>query len=288
MDWLDKMNCALDYIEENLSEDIDFAIIAQKACCSSYNFQRMFSFIANIPLAVYIRQRRMTIAAQELQNSDVKVIDLAVKYGYDSPISFARAFQVIHGVTPSSARNEGVTLKSHSKISFQISIKGDISMDYRIEKKKAFNIVGAKFPVPSDMDENFKIVPGIWRKAEEEGMVSEIAKICDVDETKVISLSANIAEEICDFYIAIESDIKDFPEKFCSIEIPSATWAVFISKGEMPMASQNMWRRIFTEWLPDSEYEITDKPEFERYLYNENSKDLCGCEIWIPVVKRQS
>jgi AraC family transcriptional regulator len=130
MDWLTKMNCALDYIEENLTEEIDYGDVAAKACCSSYNFQRMFSFITDCPLAEYIRRRRLTQAALELQNTDGRVIDIAVKYGYESAAAFAKAFAALHGLTPTEARQDGAPLKAYPRISFHISIKGEKEMDY--------------------------------------------------------------------------------------------------------------------------------------------------------------
>jgi len=122
MDLLRRMSQALDYIEENLTYEIDYETVAQKACCSSYNFQRMFSFMSDVTLAEYIRRRRLTQAALELQNSDIAIVDLAVKYGYESSAAFSRAFALLHGVKPSSARKEGVALQAYPKISFQISI----------------------------------------------------------------------------------------------------------------------------------------------------------------------
>ena len=137
MDMLMKMNAALDYIEKNLTAEIDFLTVAQQAGCSSYNFQRMFSFVTDVSLAEYIRRRRLTQAAVELQNSGAKVIDVAMKYGYDSLVSFARAFTNLHGITPSNAKQPGVELKAYPRISFQISIKGEKEMNYRIETKEA-------------------------------------------------------------------------------------------------------------------------------------------------------
>lgn len=128
MEWVDKMNAALDYIEDNLTENIDFEEVARRACCSSYNFQRMFSFITDTSLAEYIRRRRMSAAALDLQKSDAKVIEVAMKYGYESPISFSRAFSKVHGITPKEAKKSGAALKIYPKISFQISIKGEIPM----------------------------------------------------------------------------------------------------------------------------------------------------------------
>ena len=125
MEWIDKMNSALDYIEDNLDKENDYDVVARKACCSSYNFQRVFSFIADVSLGEYIRRRRLTKAALELQNEDSRVVDVALKYVYDSPVSFARAFTNLHGVTPSEGKKEGVNLKSYPRISFKITIKDD-------------------------------------------------------------------------------------------------------------------------------------------------------------------
>ena len=138
MDWLSRMNSALAYVENNLTEEINYETLAQIACCSAHNFCKVFSYITDVSLSEYIRRRRLTLAALELQNSSLKVIDIAVKYGYDSPVSFSRAFQVLHGVTPTRARTDGVTLKAYPKLSFQLSIKGEKEMDYRIETKEVF------------------------------------------------------------------------------------------------------------------------------------------------------
>ncbi len=142
MDLLTRMSLAIAYVEDNLTSDIDQEVLARIACCSIHNFYRMFSFITDISLTEYIRRRRLTLAAIELQSSDIKVIDLAVKYGYDSPVSLSRSFQTLHGLTPKEARADGVTLKAYPRISFQITIKGEKEMDYRIESKEAFQVFG--------------------------------------------------------------------------------------------------------------------------------------------------
>ncbi len=127
MDFLKNMNEAIKYIEENLTNDIDFKEVARRAFCSEYHFRRMFSFLTGITLSEYIRRRRLTLAAFELKDSNVKVIDIAMKYGYNSPDSFTRAFQNLHGITPSEARNNGHSLKAYPRITFHLSIKGAIS-----------------------------------------------------------------------------------------------------------------------------------------------------------------
>lgn len=159
MEWLERMNKALQYMEDNISSDISFEEAARIACCSSYHFQRMFSFITGVTLAEYIRHRRLTMAALELQNGSEKIIDLALKYGYESPDAFTRAFQKLHGVTPSVAREPGVKLKAYPRISFQISVKGDKDMDYRIVDKPAFKVIGKGIRVSTKDGENIKQIP---------------------------------------------------------------------------------------------------------------------------------
>jgi AraC family transcriptional regulator len=159
MEWIERLNKAVNYIENNLCDEINYNKAAKIACCSTYHFQRMFSYIAGVPLSLYIRRRRMTLAALDLQEENAKVIDIALKYGYESPTSFNRAFQSIHGISPSLAKVNGVSLKAYHQISFQISIKGDQQMNYRIEQKEAFRIIGVKEHFNMNIEECFEEAP---------------------------------------------------------------------------------------------------------------------------------
>src|SRR5699024_2863379 len=142
------MNDALSFIEENLTNRIESHEVAKRALCSEYHFKRMFSFLAGVTLSEYIRRRRLTFAAFELNNSDFTIIDIAMKYGYNSPDSFTRAFKTLHGITPSEAKSNGHTIKAYPRMTVHLSIKGGIEMNYRIEEKEAFRIVGIKKRVP--------------------------------------------------------------------------------------------------------------------------------------------
>lgn len=144
MEWLNRLNAVITYLEEHLEDEIDLTRMAQISCCSPFHFQRMFSYLAEVPLGEYIRRRKMTRAAADLQNESERIIDIALKYGYDSPTSFNRAFQGVHEIAPSEARKSGAVLKAYLPISFKITIKGEAEMNYRIEKKDAFRMVGAK------------------------------------------------------------------------------------------------------------------------------------------------
>ena len=160
MEWIDRLNDAIGYIEEHLRGEIDAAQLGKIACCSSYHFQRMFTYMAGIPLSEYIRRRRMSLAAVDLQGKNVKIIDVAGKYGYNSPTAFNRAFQSVHGVAPSAVKNEGVSVKSFPPIQFKITVKGVEEMNYRIETKEAFRIVGVSVPLDKDIEKNFTVSYG--------------------------------------------------------------------------------------------------------------------------------
>ena len=134
MELLERMNLAIDYVEEHITEEIDLPKLAQLTHCSTYNFQRMFSLVTGVTIAEYVRRRRLTLAGLDLQQGDTKVIDVALKYGYDSPISFARAFQTLHGITPSEAKKPNISLKAFPRMNFEITIKGKSEMNYRIVK----------------------------------------------------------------------------------------------------------------------------------------------------------
>jgi len=172
MEWLDSMNEAMAYIEAHLSDrnnGIDYVEIAKAACCSSFHFQRVFPFITGITLSDYISRRRLTLAAFDLQTSDIKVIDVALKYGYESPEAFSRAFKLLNGVMPISARDNGTILKTFPRLSFQIMIKGDTEMNYRIEEKEAFEIFGLELKTNTVNGQCFKDIPAFWEACEKDG-----------------------------------------------------------------------------------------------------------------------
>lgn len=179
----------MNYIEEHLTEEIDYNQVAKAACCSTYHFQRMFAYMADVPLSEYIRRRRMTMAAVDLQNDDVKIIDLALKYRYSSPTAFNRAFQSVHGAAPSAVKAGGVSVKSFSPISFKITIKGAACMDYKIEKKEAFRIIGIGEPLEKEIEKNFGIVPQMWQKAATNGTIPRLAAMMDSQPMGFLSYS---------------------------------------------------------------------------------------------------
>jgi AraC family transcriptional regulator len=289
MDLLEKMNGALTYIEENLTNDIDFKEVARLAFCSEYHFKRMFSFLAGVTLSEYIRRRRLTLAAFELNNSNLRIIDVAVKYGYISPDSFTRAFQSLHGVTPSEARNNGQSLKAYPRMTFQLSIKGGSEMNYRIEEKEAFRIVGIKKRVSIIFHGVNPEIAAMWGTLNNE-IINRLKNLSNVEPLGLLQASSNFSEgrmeekgEL-DHYIGVATT-NECPDDLTHLEVPALTWAVFESVGPFPDTLQDIWGRIYSEWFPSTNYQQTEGPEI---LWNEH-KDVSSptfkSEIWIPILK---
>ncbi|MED3998432.1 MULTISPECIES: AraC family transcriptional regulator [Priestia] len=290
MDLLRNMNRALDYIEENLTNDIDFREVARLALCSEYHFKRMFSFLAGITLSEYIRRRRLTLAAFELKDSNIKVIDVAIKYNYSSPDSFTRAFQNLHGITPSEAKKSGSSLKVFPKMTFQLSIKGGNEMNYRIEEKEAFHIVGIKERVPIIFHGVNPKIAAMWESLNDE-TIRELKELSNVTPLGLLSASVNFSEGRMeekgqlDHYIGVATT-KDCPHHLVQLEVPAGTWAVFEAVGPFPDTLQDVWGRIYSEWFPASTYEQVEGPEI---LWNEHknvTSPTFKSEIWIPVLKK--
>lgn len=282
MEWIERLNSAINYIEENLTDEIDLEEISRIAACSSYHFQRMFSYMAGVPLTEYLRRRKMSRAAVDLQDENSKVIDIAAKYGYESPTAFNRAFKRIHGIAPSEVRGNSCTLKSYPPISFQITIKGDCVIDYRIEKKKAFRIVGISAPLEKEIEKNFEVVPKMWGQAAQDGTIAKLAGMMDGAVKGILGVSACNDEAKWKYYIAVASEAAA-GEVFEEYIVPETTWAIFTGKGSN-LSIQELEKRIVTEWLPTSGYEYGNAPDVEVYI---NPDPVSAeYEVWIPVIKK--
>jgi len=289
MDLLAQLNKALSYIEENLADRVDYQEAAKIACCSEYHFTRMFSFLAGMTLSEYIRRRRLTLAALELSHSDMKIIDAAMKYGYTSPDSFTRAFQNLHGITPSEARIHGHSLKAFPRMTFHLTIKGGSEMNYRIEDKEAFRIVGIKKRVPIVFQGVNPEIASMYERLTPE-LIDKMKGLSNLEPSGLISASANFSEERMeekgelDHYIGAATTQDG--DGFAQLEVSASTWAVFKAIGPFPSALQEVWGRIYSEWFPSSEYELSEGPEM---LWNEH-KDVTSpqfsSEIWIPIKKK--
>ena len=307
MDILTRMSLVIAYVEDNLTGEIDQEKLGRIAGCSTCNLYRMFSFITDISLTEYIRRRRLTLAAIELQSSDVKVIDLALKYGYDSPVSFSRAFQALHGITPTKARDDGVTLKAYTRISFQISIKGEKEMDYRIESKEAFQIFGYEGIFRSDesginadiLSNNAKHPNNpheLWNKNHANGAYEKL--VTDAGELPpFVSQGLCKVHGVCDYkqtppgtfsymQCAFRGENSNI-DGYTVADIPAQTWVIFPSErfkwDNVVEVINNLNKRFYSEWLPAAEYEQTNGMNFEVYG---GDTDMGYIELWYAVRKK--
>lgn len=281
MEWIKRCNDSIDYIEKHLTKEINYEELGKIACCSSYHFQRMFTYMAGIPLSEYIRRRRMSLAAVDLQDKSAKIIDIAEKYGYSSPTAFNRAFQSIHGVAPSAVRNEGVSIKTFPPIQFKITIKGANEMNYRIETKESFRVIGISSPLHKEVEKNFAIVPQMWQKVSTDGTIPKLASKMNDFPKGLLGISACNDTEQWRYYIAVAST--KHTEDLEEYTVPKATWAIFSGEGTN-QSIQELEQRIVTEWLPTSGYEYGNAPDIEVYLNPDpqNAK----YEVWIPIAKK--
>lgn len=288
MEWLERMRHALDRMERMMEEPFDMAEIAHAARTSPYHFQRMFHMLTGMTVAEYMRKRKLTLAAQELAMGAAKVLDVSLKYGYESPESFAKAFRKAHGIAPSEAKAQGASLKAYPRISFHLSLKGDKEMDYRIVKKDSFKVVGKMIRVGTENGENTRRIPAYWGECEADGTLSRLAEIGSGHPLLGIC-SMPPGEELLTYLVAVECDAEaEVPEDCVSWTVPQATWAVFTSVGPVTPSIQRLWGRIYSEWFPSCGYEHAPAPELEVYLEGDTNAEDYRCEVWIPVVASQA
>lgn len=285
MDWIRGIQKAIDYIEEHLMEELDFTIIAEQSFSSSFHFQRTFNLLTDITVGEYIRSRRLTLAGEELSATDIKVIDVALKYGYDTPESFAKAFTRFHGVTPSRVQREGVRLKSYNRLSISITMKGGNVMEYQIVKRESFTVlVKAKsFPI----SEAGELVPKFWGECSSDGTRKVLCDNGSKKELLGLCKPENKGEKNFQYGIGIECT-KDAiaPKDYVIWTIPAQTWAVFKCIGALPKSIHELNRRIYTDFFPSSEYEPADEIDFELYPEGDMDSNDYACEIWIPIKQK--
>ena len=287
MDWITGISKAIDYIEEHITEPTDYARAAKEACSSPFNFQRVFALLCGYTLGDYVRMRRLTLAGEELLSTDAKVIDVALKYGYDSPESFSRAFTRFHGVSPSAVRM-GAAIRSFSRICVKLILTGGSIMEYRIEKKQAAKIICRRreFTKPGD-DYTNREIPEFWNECGRDGSIQKLCGyIKDSAQFKGllgVCFSTEMTDSGFPYGIGAEYDGESDPQDFEIVEIPAYTYAVFTVRGRMPDAFRETYRKICTEFFPQSGYEYGNGVEIEVYPSADVQNPDYSCEIWIAV-----
>lgn len=292
MDWITGLQCAINYAEEHILEPTDYEKIAKAACSSSFHFQRIFSTVCGCSLGDYIRFRRLSLAGEELATTNIKVIDAALKYGYETPESFSRAFKNFHGATPSAVK-AGADLKSFSRLSVKLILYGGRKMDYRIEKRGAFKAVLKKKRFPKAHEITTREISKFWAECNEDGTISAVLKY--LPEENIfgkgiigVSFDADPKMPNSDFPYGIGAlyNGEKINEDYLSVEtIPENTYAVFKCVGKMPEAFSKVYKYICTEFFPASEYQPCGI-EIESYPSADTSNDDYTCEIWIAVKKK--
>lgn len=279
MNWTKIIEDAIKFIEANLTEELTVGRIAQEVNTSAFYFQKGFSMLCGITVGEYVRMRRLSLAGEELLSSDIRVIDLAIKYGYDSADSFTKAFTRFHGSTPTDVRNNGVSVKTFAPLHVKLTLDGGKTMEYRIEKKPAFKVMGVSKVI--SYTGNYDAVPKFWDEvfASPDNKLMGKYGVCD-DE---------IPGDEFRYFIADDYDEEIAKAAGLEVrEIPEHTWAVFPCRGAMPQALQSVNTEVFNNWLPSSNYKIAEGLNIE--FYTDETKYKLGSqdpdyysEIWVPV-----
>ncbi|MDL2212293.1 AraC family transcriptional regulator [Erysipelotrichaceae bacterium OttesenSCG-928-M19] len=284
MEWSDSISRALTFIENNLDDELTIEIIAKEVMISPFYFQKGFALLCGFTVGEYIKKRRLSLAGNELLKTDIKIIDLALKYGYDSPDSFTKAFTRFHGATPTSVRKGQAMIKSFAPLKIKFSLEGGYTMDYKIVKKDAFKVIGLRREFK--YEDAYKLVPQLWQQYYEEG------KDKLVNSVYGINIDEKMSGDVFEYMIGDIYTNTTVPEGFITREIPQYTWAVFACKGAMPTMMQETNSKIFSEWLVNNkEYEIAAGYNIEMYSNpsdypNGVNDDNYYSEIWIPVKQK--
>ena len=284
MSFLEQLNDSIAYLEDHMTGEIEIEEAAKRTFTSMYHYQRLFHMVTGITVAEYVRKRRLTLAAKELQQGKKKVLEVALTYGYQTPESFSKAFAKLHGVTPSEAKKAGVKLQAIPRMSFQIQIKGETAMKYRIEEKGAFQVMGIERRISTMDGQNFVVIPQFWNeiwKTPAGAMMEQ-----EAGEMGFLGICADMDEDQSEFTYMIAVEGNQTKEGAVVREIPAQTWAIFESVGPLPRAIQSVTERIFAEWFPSTGYEHADAPELEIYPTGDTNAEDYYCEVWIPIKKK--
>ena len=294
MEWLKGMNQVMEYIEENLTGEIKHQSLARIVGCSEYEFSRIFSFMTGQSISEYIRRRRLSQSVFDIQNSEDKMIDIALKYGYESQASFSRAFKELQNQTPSVARKKGISLKTYPPLSFRLCILGGTEMNFRVEEKESFQIMGLAGNANLDSSTwGDDPLSALWRKFLEEynsKLINDGDSYYSAPFWQVAAYDFDCCcqDSNCDGII-IGAEYKGvMPEGMTLKTIPKAKWIVFTmtSPTGAPYVPE-AWARVTTEWLPNSQYKRDESvPSMEVFPDGDASSEDYQWEIWIPVLNK--
>lgn len=283
---LDDLNRALEYVEAHLDRELDVAEAARIAMTSEYHFRRLFSALAGMPLSVYVRRRRMTLAGAEVLGGERTLLDVAVRYGYGSGEAFARAFRAVHGVGPGEARRTGAVLTAQPRMSFRVVIEGSSTMRYRIVEKEAFRFLGRRARIPL-VHEGVNPAGAALVASLDERAIGAMKGVADGEPAGVLSAAVHLSDSReegteLDYWIGVVAGPGAAAEGLEALDVPAGTWAVFDDHGPYPSALQELWRDVFTQWFPSNPYASRPGPELLRTVPVEIGTDT-DSQLWVPV-----
>jgi len=286
MDYIQSIRYAIDYMEEHLLDNITYEDAARHVYMSNYHFHRLFSMLVGMTANEYIRNRKLSMAGQELTLSDKKIIDIALKYGYESPESFSKAFSRFHGVTPNEAKHAGVQLKSFNRLTIKIQFEGGTAMDYKIVEREQFKLLTKveTFRNESVSEDGNTEIPDFWKKSGENGTFEVLKHYTKNHDIYGVCAPISKESNYFDYGIGMIYDGGEVPEGFRVWDVLPTLWAVFKCVGTDGDCIGETWERIFKEFIPGSDYNMLDDTDFE--LYYEKNEENCFCEIWIPIERK--
>ncbi|MFI9208860.1 GyrI-like domain-containing protein [Streptomyces sp. NPDC053253] len=287
---LEELNQALDHIERCLEAEarceVDVAEVARIAMTSEYHFRRLFSALAGMPLSVYVRRRRMTLAGAEVLGGERTLLDVAVRYGYGSGEAFARAFRAVHGIGPGEARRTGATLTAQPRMSFRVVVEGSTAMRYRIVEKEAFQVVGKKARIPL-VHEGVNAAAAAHVESLDVQAIVRMKELADEEPKGVLSAVMHLTDSReegaeVDYWIGVATGPETAAEELDALDVAAGTWAVFDNHGPYPSALQELWRDVFTQWFPSNPYASRPGPELLLTQPVEIGTET-DSQLWIPV-----
>lgn len=286
---LDRLNQALEMVEDRTAEPVDAAAMARVALTSEHHLRRMFATLAGMPLAEYVRRRRLTLAGAEVVGGNRTLLEIAVEHGYGSTEAFSRAFRAMHGISPGQARRTGAVLSFQPRMAFRLTIEGSETVQYRIVDKGAFRIVGPKARVPiihlgrNTAMENF--IRGLDKQ-----VWGQIAELSDQEPAGVLGVTMPLGPDReegseVDYYQGAATSAHG-AQGMETLEVPASTWVVFPTSGpvsEHPQSLQRLWADAYGQWFPaNPAYRSVPGPEL---LKVDTAQDgsTADAELWLPV-----
>ncbi len=296
MEWIAAMQQAITYMEEHLLEEINYEVVAKQVHTSGYEFHRAFSFLTGMTANAYIRNRRLSLAGREIVETDTKITDIALKYGYDTPESFTKAFTRFHGVAPKFAREEAAKLVLFNPLVIKIAVEGGKSMDYRIvqTKEQKFIALARSFSNEIINDEENHEIPDFWGECHDKNLVEPLRNLRPDGKKDLYGLCTPTREGEDTFEygigVLIDEETLDFDTEemktagYCIWDVKPGTYVVFECIGEDGDCISETWSKFYKEFLPQMGYEAEAETDYE--IYFERGRKGLFCELWIPVKKK--